>query len=220
MMNEMISIPILLLASAWIGYCGLHSLLASLTVKHWIVQRWPSRSDLYRLAYNLLAVGLLIPLLIATELVSDDWLWRWQGMWAWVAQGITVLVILGFIWSSRAYDLKSFLGISSAHVTNAQHLGLSPLHRFVRHPWYFLGLVWLWTRDMDSARLVAALIISAYLWLGSRLEDRKLIVEFGPIYREYCRRVPGLWPRPWRRLNRAEFARLQNQAVPSKASMT
>lgn len=220
MMNEMISIPILLLALAWIGYCGLHSLLASLTVKHWIVQRWPSRSRLYRLTYNLFAVGLLIPLLIATELASDDWLWRWRGVWAWVAQGITVLVILGFVWSSRAYDMKVFLGLSHAPVTDAQHLGLSPLHRFVRHPWYFLGLVWLWTRDMDSARLVAALIISAYLWLGSRLEDRKLIDEFGPIYREYCRRVPGLWPRPWRRLNRAEFARLQNQAVPSKASMT
>lgn len=224
MINEMLSAPILLLALAWIGYCGLHSLLASLSIKDWVMRRWPSQSHHYRLAYNLLAVGLLIPLLLATELAADDWLWRWQGVWAWVAGGVTVLVVGGFLWSSRAYDMKVFMGISNA-ISNepgadSQRFGLSPLHRFVRHPWYFLGLVWLWTRDMDSARLVAALIISAYLWLGSRLEERKLISELGPIYGEYRARVPGLLPRPWQWLNRAEFARLRNQAVPSKASMT
>lgn len=211
----------LMLAAAWIGYCGLHSLLASLRFKAWAIQRGPILSRHYRLGYNLLAFGLLVPLLIATEFAADDWLWRWQGYWSWVAWGVSALVLIGFIWSSRAYDMKAFVGIAPPSADAALRFGLSPLHRFVRHPWYFLGLLWLWTRDMDSARLIAALIVSGYLWLGSALEERKLIEELGQTYKDYCARVPGLLPRPWRYLSRAEFARLLNtQRSPSSASIT
>jgi len=209
-----------MLAATWIGYCALHSLLASLRFKAWIAKRWPAQSRSYRLGYNLLAFGLLIPLLLATEFAAEDWLWRWQGAWAWFAHGISALVLVGFVWSSRAYDMQAFLGISPASSATPAQFGLSPLHRFVRHPWYFLGLLWLWTRDMDSARLVAALIVTGYLWLGSALEERKLMEEFGQAYKDYCARVPGLLPRPWRYLSRAEFARLKTQRSPSNASMT
>ncbi len=220
MIYGMLTTSTLMLAAAWIGYCVLHSLLASLRFKAWLTQHWPGQSRYYRLGYNLLAVGLLIPLLLATELAADDWLWRWQGLWAWFAQGISVLVLVGFVWSSRAYDMKAFLGIAPGPAATPAQFGLSPLHRFVRHPWYFLGLLWLWTRDMDSARLSATLIVSGYLWMGSALEERKLMEELGQAYNDYCARVPGLLPRPWRYLSRAEFARLNTQRSPSKASIT
>jgi protein-S-isoprenylcysteine O-methyltransferase Ste14 len=216
----MLTTSTLMLAAAWIGYCALHSLLASLRFKAWMTQRWPAQSRSYRLAYNLLALGLLIPLLLATEFAAEDWLWRWQGAWAWFAHGTSALVLVGFVWSSRAYDMKAFLGIAPASSATPAQFGLSPLHRFVRHPWYFLGLLWLWTRDMDSARLVAALIVTGYLWLGSALEERKLMEELGQAYKDYCARVPGLLPRPWRYLSRAEFARLNAQGSPSNASIT
>lgn len=221
MIYGMLNTTYLMLAAAWIGYCALHSLLASLRFKARMTHHWPVQSRSYRLGYNLLALGLLIPLLLATELAADDWLWRWQGLWAWFAQGISVLVLIGFVWSSRAYDMKAFVGIAPPSAEAAPQFGLSPLHRFVRHPWYFLGLLWLWTRDMDSARLIAALIVSGYLWLGSALEERKLIEELGQTYKDYCTRVPGLLPRPWRYLSRAEFARLiSSQRSPSSASIT
>ena len=221
MISDILNTSNLMLAAAWIGYCGLHSLLASLRFKAWATQQWPIQSRHYRLGYNLLALGLLVPLLIATEVAADDWLWRWQGYWSWVAWGVSGLVLIGFIWSSRAYDMKAFVGIAPLSAEAAPQFGLSPLHRFVRHPWYFLGLLWLWTRDMDSARLIATLIISSYLWLGSALEERKLIEELGQSYKDYRARVPGLLPRPWRYLSRAEFARLNNtQRSPSRASIT
>lgn len=213
MFSGLFTLETLWLALAWVAYCALHSFLASLWAKRWVEQRRPHFSKQYRLMFNLLATVLLIPLLIATELVRDDWLWRWQGLWAWVSHGVTVLVVLGFLWSSRAYDMREFMGLTAAAADAQPRFGLSTLHRFVRHPWYFLGLIWLWTRDMDSARLVAALIVSGYLWLGSRLEEAKLEQELGSVYREYRHRVPGLLPRPWRYLGRTEFDELRRSSA-------
>lgn len=212
MVSGLVTWKMLWLALAWMTYCALHSFLASLRFKRRVELHAPRISRRYRLLYNLLATALLAPLLVATELAADDWLWRWQGGLAWLSHGATLLVVIGFLWSSRAYDMRDFLGLP-ATTPSRPRFGLSPLHRFVRHPWYFLGLVWLWTRDMDSARLVAAVIVSVYLWLGSRLEEGKLEDELGRVYAEYRRRVPGLLPRPWRYLHRAEFDALRRAAA-------
>lgn len=209
MFSQLLTSENLLIALAWAGYGALHSWLASTAVKAWITRHWPARFGIYRLSYNLLAIVLLIPLAVATERADEVWLWRWEGLWAWLAHAVTVAVVAGFAWSSRAYDLREFMGLSVADSTRPSRFGLSPLHRWVRHPWYFLGLLWLWTRDMDAARLSAVLVITGYIWLGSRLEDRKLDQELGTRYQDYRARVPGLLPRPWRCLSRAEFLRLR-----------
>ena len=85
---------------------------------------------------------------------------------------------------------------------------ISPWHRFVRHPWYTLGLVLIWTRDMNAASFVSAEAITLYFVIGSRFEEHKLVAEFGDRYREYQRKVPRLIPLPWRVLSRDDAARL------------
>ncbi|MDP3480639.1 MAG: hypothetical protein Q8R88_12775 [Desulfoprunum sp.] len=45
-------------------------------------------------------------------------------------------------------------------------------------------------------RLPVALL-SAYLIIGTILEERKLVVEYGDIYRTYQRQVPMLLPWKW-----------------------
>ncbi len=197
---------IVLLALAWIAYLGLHSVLASVPVKDWTAKQWPAAARRYRLHYNLIALVLLLPLAAFTLTTKGQSLWRWEGAWSWVSVGGTVLMVVGFAWSSRAYDLPAFLGLRNAD--GKDQMGLSTLHRFVRHPWYFFGLLWLWTRDMDTARLAAAVPITVYIWIGSWLEDRKLEQELGESYRRYRSLVPGLLPRPWRYLKRAEFEQL------------
>lgn len=209
MFSQLLTIENVLIALAWAAYGALHSALAWPAFTARIVRRWPSRLGSYRLAYNVLAVGLLVPLLILTEAADDRWLWRWEGHWAWLAHATTAAVLLGFFASSRVYDMRDFLGLGTAAAAHPPRFGLSPLHRCVRHPWYFLGLIWIWTRDMDAARLTAAVTISVYVWLGSRMEDTKLERELGSAYRDYRARVPGLLPRPWRCLSRTDFLRLR-----------
>jgi len=208
-MMSLSATQIALLLLAWGTYAAIHSLLASLAVKRRVAQRWPGAMRGYRLAFNLLATVLLLPPLWLTFAFSGPLLWRWSGVWAWLADALALAAIAGFGWTTRHYDMRSFTGLAqwrtgAAAVDDAAQLQISPLHRYVRHPWYFLGLVILWTRDMDAARLTSALCITAYLWLGSLLEERKLLQIHGAAYARYRERVGGLVPLPGRTLSKAE----------------
>ncbi len=121
--------------------------------------------------------------------------------------------LAGFFWSLKYYDGSEFIGLRQLRerekrVEDQERLHLSPLHRYVRHPWYSLGLVLIWSRDMDLPLLISALLITLYFIIGSRLEERKLVAYHGEAYRHYQRRVPGLFPLPWRHLTRQEAEQL------------
>lgn len=207
---------LVLLALAWLAYFAVHSVLASLRVKRWIAARRPGWMRGYRLFYNIAAVVLVIPPVALTYLERGPWLWQWTGPGWWLANGLAVLALLGLGWSLRWYDGAEFLGLrqwqrGTRSVEDQERFHLSPLHRYVRHPWYSLGLVLVWTRDMDVPFLVTALMISLYFVLGSRLEERKLIVYHEEVYRRYRRLVPALIPSPWRRLSPADARRLTRE---------
>lgn len=191
---------------AWAGYGALHSWLAGLGLKERVGRRWPALLPAYRLLFNGLAVVLLIPPLWLTWAWPGEALWRWP---AWVAWPAALVTVAGFLWSLRWYDGMDFIGLRqwrSRGAPSAWHdsLVLSPLHRYVRHPWYSLGLLFLWTRDLNAGWLVATLAVTVYLVIGSRLEENKLIEAFGESYRRYRDRVPALLPLPWRYLSRTE----------------
>lgn len=193
----------------WLAYFALHSLLASRRLKALAVARWPTAARRYRLAYNLLAALALLPIGAWMLFHPGPVFWAWHGTAAWIANGLALLALLGFQLSARHYDMKSFLGLRPELPTAAGMLHISPWHRYVRHPWYSLALVIIWTRDMNAAMLVSALCLSAYLVIGSRFEEAKLIAEFGDTYRRYRARVPGLLPWPGKRLDEAEARRLR-----------
>lgn len=201
------------LALGWCAYALLHSLLAALGVKAWVARCWPACAPWYRLAYNLLAALLLLPLLRATWTIPGDWLWRWDGIWAWLANGLAMAACAGFYFSTRHYDMGEFLGTRQLHeqamqVDRKEGFVISPFHRFVRHPWYSFGLVLIWTRDTNPAWLVSALAITLYFIVGAHFEERKLLALHGERYRRYMARVPALLPLPWKRLTAAEAEEL------------
>jgi protein-S-isoprenylcysteine O-methyltransferase Ste14 len=202
-----------LLAAAWIGYAAIHSALASLTVKRRVAARWPAAMPAYRLAYNAVAVATLGPIAWLLHAHPGPTLWQWRGIGWWLANGLALAAVLGFLLSLRYYDSGEFSGMRQWRlgiraVADQERFHLSPLHRWVRHPWYFLGLVIVWTRDMSAAMFVSALFITAYFTIGSRLEERKLLVYHGERYRRYRQRVAGLIPLPWKILSRAEAEEL------------
>ena len=127
------------------------------------------------------------------------------------------LALAVFAYSLRHYDTGEFLGLrqwraAETRVEDQERLRISPLHRYVRHPWYSLALVLIWTRDMPPAFLLTAVAATLYFVLGSRLEERKLVTYYGAAYRDYRRRVPALLPLPGRSLTPAEAAALEAAA--------
>jgi len=202
------------LALAWAAYGAVHSLLAAAGFKAWVAARAPRGVPAYRLAYNLIAVLTLLPVLGLMARHPGPWLWRWQGPLAWLMNGLALLAAGLLVFGPGTYDLGDFLGLRQLRerrpgIGDLEPLRISALHRYVRHPWYALCLVLLWTRDMSAAMFVSALAVTAYFVVGSWLEERKLLARFGPAYGQYMARVPGLVPRPWRRLSREEARKLE-----------
>lgn len=204
------------LALSWVAYGLIHSLLASIRIKAVVEKRLPRGFRAYRLVYNLAALVLLIPPLWLMTRYEGAPLWQWPVPLNWLADGLAVAALIGFAASLRLYDTGEFLGIRQLRnyaIDDHAPLRISWAHRYVRHPWYFLGLVVIWTREMNAAWLVSALVVTAYLLLGSRLEERKLIQRFGETYRSYRRRVPGLLPWPGRYLKPREAEALTGTAA-------
>jgi protein-S-isoprenylcysteine O-methyltransferase Ste14 len=206
-----------LLAAAWIAYFALHSWLAALGTKHLVATRWPTAMPAYRLGYNALALLLLVPPVGLMLAWDGPPLWSWSGAWAWVSHGVALAALGLFAWSLGAYDGGEFSGLRqwrqrTTTEPERETLHVSTLHRFVRHPWYLCALLLIWSRDMDAARLLSALLASGYFVVGSRLEERKLVAVHGEAYRRYRVRVPGLVPLPWRYLDTAEAEELERLA--------
>jgi len=69
----------------------------------------------------------------------------------------------------------------------------------IRHPWYAGVVLLLWARDLDAAGLVVSGVLTAYVLVGTLLEERKLVHELGDVYRDYQKRVSMLVPLRWLR---------------------
>lgn len=203
------SLHLIALACTWLAYGLVHSLLAAEKTKRLFRQYLPGYFRAYRLLYNLLAGLLLLPPVWLLFTYSGELLWQWPSPVRWLADGLAVSALCAFAWSVGIYNTREFLGLSQlknsqSSVDDVSPLSISPLHRYVRHPWYFLGLVIIWTREMNASLLVTAVFLTLYVIVGAWLEERKLLNRYGRRYALYLDKVPGLIPRPWRRLSKQE----------------
>jgi protein-S-isoprenylcysteine O-methyltransferase Ste14 len=64
---------------------------------------------------------------------------------------------------------------------------------------------------MSATTLLSSVFITLYFIVGSRLEEKKLLVYHGDIYRSYMARVPGLIPLPWKFLTKEKAEALLKQ---------
>ena len=198
-----------LLALAWLMYFIVHSIIASLGLKNWVSKHHPGWMPAYRLGFNLIAVVLLLGPLWMVHIFRGELLWQWQGYEKIIANSLRFSAIAGFLWTLKYYDGSEILGTrqlkqGEKSVEDQEHFHISPIHRYVRHPWYFLGMVYIWAGDMGAAWLISCIMLSLYFIIGSRLEERKLLAYHGETYTRYTKAVPGLFPLPWRYLSKTQ----------------
>jgi methanethiol S-methyltransferase len=118
--------------------------------------------------------------------------------------GISFAVFYG---GARRYDMGYFLGLKQISSRKNQTLLTEDTAAFaregifavIRHPWYLGSLILLWSAlpVYFVSTTLAAAILSLYLVVGTVLEERKLVAEFGDNYRAYQREVSMLVPWKW-----------------------
>lgn len=201
---------------AWALYGVLHSVLAGRKCKQYVVERHPGVAPFYRIAYNLIATALLIPIAYLWHSEPGAMLWRLSGPARYTLDFMVILLVAVLFVRGPGYDLREFLGLRPS--AGPARLRISTWHRCVRHPWYLVALIVVWTRDMGIAWLISSVCISAYFLIGSRLEESKLIAVFGDAYRRYRDQVPGLLPYRGFAISEAEALRLEVAASASQRS--
>jgi len=182
-------------------------------MKRWLAKYFPSLMPYYRLMFNITALVMLLPLMFVMFIYPGEQLWQWQGLGFYFSTGLAISAVIGFIYSLKFYDLTEFTGTRQIKernnsVEDQEHFKISPLHRYVRHPWYFFALVLIWTRDASTTQLLVYLMLTGYFVIGSKMEEQKLRAYHGVVYRKYQEKVAGLIPLPWRVLTKAEAAKL------------
>lgn len=159
----------------------------------------------YRLFFNAVAILLLLPLVSYSLSLSQEPILRWRGGWLAVRYALLAVGVLLFVAGGRHYSLRRFVGISQLRGTSPGGLATgggidsSGVLGLVRHPWYSGLVLLLWARDLDAARLVVNGVLTAYIFVGTLLEERKLVREFGDAYRGYQERVSMFVPLKWLR---------------------
>ena len=189
------------------GWCALHSLLIAAPVTGWLRRRLGSRYRFHRLSFDLISLGTLVPVLRYRAQVAGEALFSWEGWW--LAPRVLLIGAAAalFVAGGRNYDLLQFLGVrqlmgrsTRSGLTAGGTLDTSGILAYVRHPWYLGALLLIWARTLDRSVVVMNLVLSVYLVVGTVLEERKLVAEFGEEYRQYQQRVPMLLPWfTWRR---------------------
>lgn len=158
----------------------------------------------YDVAVYAIGSGLALMLVVVFWQPVVPILFELTGVPRLIAVACTLLAVATFVLSAHALRTFDPLGLRPirAHLHGTPDrpspFVLRGPYRWVRHPLYACVLVLLWARpEMTADDLLLAVMWSAWIVMGTVLEERDMVDAFGDTYRRYQRQVPMLIP--WRR---------------------
>jgi methanethiol S-methyltransferase len=176
-----------------------HSVMARPAFKRWWTRIIPSSCE--RSTYVLISSLLLILIF---------WQWRPIAATIWRVEGLPAATLTAVFWMGwlialastfqidhfELFGLRQVIGALRGAANRVQAFKTPFLYRLVRHPLMLGLLLAFWaTPHMTAGHLLFAVMNTAYILVGVRLEERDLIAEFGVSYEHYRQRVPMLMPR-------------------------
>jgi protein-S-isoprenylcysteine O-methyltransferase Ste14 len=185
-------------------YGALHSVLAANRVKA-LVERWIGSclyQRWYRLLFSLQAGLTFLPVLALVAALPDRTIYTIPAPWVYLTLALQGLALVGILVGVLQTGAMSFLGIRQLVAPGDPPCGPMPeklvvtgLYRRVRHPLYAFSYLLIWLVPTMTWNLLALnLGLSAYLWIGSIFEERKLAEQFGQAYLAYKKRTPRIIP--------------------------
>ncbi len=195
---------VLLIVILFTLYGFIHSLLASQEVKLLFKKTFGGLIAFYRLFYNLFS---LILLYLVYEMAPKPYVIIYD-----LPEPFDLIVLIpqfaalaGLFWVFRYICLTEFLGLSQVKrflennyttlLDEELTLKIKGPYKYSRHPVYFFSIVFLLFRPvMDLFYLTFFICIVAYFYIGSYFEEKKLVRQFGEVYENYKKVVPGIVP--------------------------
>ena len=192
------------LAVLWIIWCAIHSGMISVTVTEYLKRRFGGHFRFYRLVFNLLAIVTIVPVILYGQSIQGPLVFRWEGSMIVFQVLLLTIAVLLFFAGARHYDMLQFLGLrqirtGSSHsaLTETGKLDTAGILGITRHPWYLGTIMLIWARGLDVSTLITNIILTIYLIVGTVLEERKLLIEYGEDYRKYQKQVSMFIPYKW-----------------------
>jgi protein-S-isoprenylcysteine O-methyltransferase Ste14 len=175
------------------------------TATDYFKRRLGSRYRFYRLGFNLLSVATIIPVLLYGQSVKGHVIFRWEGLMILFQVFLLAVAVFLFIAGGRHYDIPQLLGLRQIRKRTV-HSALSKTGELVttgvlgltRHPWYLATILLIWAchRSFFLSTFITNIVLTLYIILGTVLEERKLLREYGEQYDRYQNEVAMFVPRP------------------------
>ncbi|NIQ37904.1 MAG: hypothetical protein GTN81_04855 [Proteobacteria bacterium] len=180
----------------FVSFGVIHSLMARNRVKKYVAKL--VGDDLVRIVYVVIA-GVTLSLVLHLWRPVGGMVWHTQGILYWILSVLYLGLIGGIIYSTFFIDYLEFIGIR--HILRKMKNRSPKAPRFsakgpyahCHHPMYLFLFMALWVGPvMTVGRFEFALFGSAYLVVGTFLEEGNLREELGEVYDIYRANVP-MW---------------------------
>jgi len=177
-----------------------HSGMVRRSAKARIARRIPAN---YNPALYSIASGIALFILVLLWQPDDQILYDIRGPARWLLAGISAAAVAGFAWGVVAlggfdpFGTAPLRAVSRGAVPASSVFVVRGPYRYMRHPHYLFVLVLIWDQHrLSTDRLLFNVLWTAWIVIGTILEERDLRSEFGRTYREYQDAVPMLIPIP------------------------
>ena len=79
-------------------------------------------------------------------------------------------------------------------INTSEEIKRNGLLGIMRHPMYLALIIYLWCQTFRVMDILTNTVLTIYVIIGTRLEEKKLVLEFGETYIKYQQEVPMLIP--------------------------
>jgi protein-S-isoprenylcysteine O-methyltransferase Ste14 len=186
-----------------VGLIALFGVQHSVMARGWF-KRWWTRivpEPVERSTYVLFSTLAAAALVVFWHPIPDV-VWNVEASWArnvlWGVFGLGWVVV---VVSTELLDARHLFGLKQvwAYLRDEELEELEfktpGFYRWVRHPLMFGFLLAFWaTPQMTAGHLVFSLGMTGYILIGTTVEERDLLRQFGDRYRRYREQVPMLIP--------------------------
>jgi protein-S-isoprenylcysteine O-methyltransferase Ste14 len=202
-MNYVFDVIVLVFLFALYGF--IHSVIASEKVKVYFKKMFGKLIAFYRLGYNVFAV---VGLYFIWEFAPHPSLqiYKLPAPYDYLVLIPQLMSIVGMIWCFKYISFKEFIGLnqidrylrneySDIELDENYTLRIEGPYKYSRHPIYFFSIIFLLFRaEMNLFYLTMFISFTAYFYIGSYYEEKKMVRLFGDDYRDYQKKVPRIFP--------------------------